>query len=291
MRLKNFIATAVLGMAVLSTGSSVVNAQGNVLASQATRIIDVTAGQRMLSQRVVKAICLSSAQVNFAGNFQELRDAHDSFKVMHYGLINGSNELSIPKITSTEVLDRLRQVGSVVSDFAPIVDRMTQTGDIDQIELVSLNDQSLFLVGALNETILELGTAYADTLSTQNLGVTLTLDIAARQAMLSQQLVKEMCMMHLLGNQAGNIRATMDLFDASLNALIDGFPAAGVIPPPTEEIREKLAEVKNIWNTLKPIADQSANGNIPDRDSLYMFSLAMEAVLRTTSEATDLYTR
>lgn len=291
MRLKNVVAIVALGMTALSVVPSIVSAQNNVLASQATRIIDVTAGQRMLSQRVVKAICLASAQVNFAGNFQELRSAHDTFKVMHYGLINGSNELSIPEITSPEVLAQLDHVGSVISDFAPIVDRMTQTGDIDQIELVSLNDQSLFLVGALNETILELGTAYSETLSTQNLGVALTLDIAARQAMLSQQLVKEMCMMHVLGNQAGNIRATMNMFDASLNALIDGFPAAGVIPPPTEEIYNKLAEVKNIWNTLKPIADQSANGNIPDRDSLYMFSLAMEAVLRTTSEAAELYIR
>lgn len=291
MRLNKFLAAVVVGITALTVVPSVVSAQSNILASQATRIIDVTAGQRMLSQRVVKAICLSSAQVNFAGNFQELREAHDEFKVMHYGLINGSAELSIPKITSADVLARLQQVGSVVADFAPIVDRMTQTGDIDQIELVSLNDQSSFLTGALNETILELGTAYVDSLSSQNLGVTLTLDIAARQAMLSQQLVKEMCMMHILGNQAGNIRATMDLFDASLNALIDGFPAAGVIPPPTEEIHSKLVEVKNIWATLKPIAEKSAGGNIPDRDSLYMFSLAMEAVLRTTSEATDLYTR
>ncbi len=266
-------------------------AQENILASQATRIIDVTAEQRMLSQRMVKSVCLSSARVNFAENFEEMRISNSDFKVRHYGLLNGSGTLDIPEIQSDTVLETLVEVGDTFQSFSPIVDSMAQTGDIEQIELVSLNDQSLFLVNQLNETIQRLGTVYAETLSSQNLGITLTLDIAARQAMLSQQLVKEMCMMHLLGNQANNIRATMDLFDASLNALIDGFPAAGVVPPPTDEIRTKLTEVKNIWATLQPIADQSANGFVPDRDSLYMFSLAMEAVLRTTTEAANLYTQ
>jgi hypothetical protein len=290
MRINKIVAVAAIAAVSQFVAPIAVFAQSNLLASQATGLIDVTAGQRMLSQRVVKSVCLATAQVNFAANFEEIRIAHSDFKIRHYALLNGSTQLGIPQISAPEVRVMLEQSGSVFQGFAPIVDHMTQTGDIDQIELVSLNDQSLFLVGALNDTIQELGTVYADTLSSQNLGLTLTLDIAARQTMLSQQLVKEMCLMHLLGNQAGNIRASMDLFDASLNALINGFPAAGVIAPPTAEIRDKLVEVNTIWGTLKPIAEKSANGNVPDRDSLYMFSLAMEAVLRTTSEATSLYT-
>ncbi len=291
MRLNKLVPTTVFAVASLFASSTIVFAQSTNLSATATRMIDVSAGQRMLAQRIVKATCLSAAQVNFASNFQEIREAHEDFKIRHYAMLNGSSTENIPRTTSDVILGNLSTVGRVFQGFSPIVDRVTQTGNIDQIELVSLNDQSLFLVGSLNETIQQISTVYAESLSSQNLGLTLTLDIAARQTMLSQQLVKEMCLMHLLGNQSGNIQSSMDLFDASLNALIDGFPAAGVIAPPTQEIRNKLIEVKNIWTTLKPIAEKSAAGNVPDRDSLYMFSLAMEAVLRTTSEATALYTR
>ncbi len=281
---------AVATVAGFATSSGGI-AQTAIGFSQATQLIDVTARQRVLSQRVVKSACLTAAQVNFAANFSDLRQAHSDFKVAHYGLLNGSRQLNVVAITDEASTAYLLAVEDTLKRFSPVVDTLGNTGDINQLELINLDNLSAELNGYLNETIKTLGDVYQETLASQNLGLSLTLDIASRQAMLSQQLVKEMCLMHMLGNQSQNIQQTLGLFDASLNALIDGFPAAGVIPPPTQEIRDKLIEVKAIWETLKPIADQSAAGNIPDRDSLYMFSLAMEAVLRTTSEATDLYTQ
>ncbi len=277
-----------LTIAILVT-PTVISAQSVITDVEAVRILDIAGRQRMLSERVVKSACLSVAKINFSANFDDLRVAFDEFKTAHYGILNGSETLGIQASTYEDVNDALSVVSQDLTAFGPYVEGMMNSGAISAVDLNKLNEAGLTVLASMTTTTDTIARVYGENLDSLSVGETLTLNIAGRQRMLSQKLVKEMCLMHVNGTASLSVRNTITLFDASLSALVSGFPGAGIIAPPNQEVADHLAEAKAIWANLKPIADLTADGNIPDADSLYMFSIAMEAALRTMSEAIDAY--
>lgn len=268
---------------------SLVNAQSAITDAEAIRVLDVAGSQRMRSERVVKSACLSVAKINFSANFDDVREAFDDFKTAHYGILNGSDALGIRASTFEDVNRELARVSKDLTTFAPYIDDMMNTGFLSATDLNRLNDSGLAVLESMTSTTDTIARVYAESLDSISVGETITLNIAGRQRMLSQKLVKEMCLMHVNGTPSLSVRDTIMLFDASLNALVSGFPGAGIIAPPNQIVANRLNEAKAIWANLKPIADLAASGEIPDADSLYMFSIAMEAALRTMSEAVDAY--
>ncbi|MEL6573667.1 MAG: type IV pili methyl-accepting chemotaxis transducer N-terminal domain-containing protein [Pseudomonadota bacterium] len=81
-----------------------------------------------------------------------------------------------------------------------------------------------------------------------------TLQIAARQRTLSQQIAKESCAV-LTGNtvMGSRVRLTKSTvrFDASMQALINGFAGAGVSAPATPEIRDALTATAADWSAVR----------------------------------------
>lgn len=266
-----------------------VSAQSAITDAEAIRILDIAGGQRMRSERVVKSACLAVATINFGANFDDIREAYDEFKTAHYGILNGSDTLGIRASTFEDVNRELSVVSKDLTVFAPYVDNMMNTGFLSATDLNRLNESGLAVLESMTHTTDTIARVYAESLDSITVGETITLSIAGRQQMLSQKLVKEMCLMHVNGAPSLSVRDTIMLFDASLSALVSGFPGAGIIAPPNQTVANKLAEAKTIWANLKPIADLAATGEIPDADSLYMFSIAMEAALRTMTEAVDAY--
>jgi len=81
-----------------------------------------------------------------------------------------------------------------------------------------------------------------------------TLQIVARQRTLAQQIAKETCGVLTGNNMMGNEKRLANStrrFDASFNALVNGFPAAGVSAPATDEIKAGLAAMKSDWAELQ----------------------------------------
>lgn len=268
---------------------TVILAQSDITDVEAVRVLDIAGHQRMLSERVVKSACLSVAEINFSANFDDLRQAFDEYKTAHYGILNGSEALGIRASTFEDVTSALSIVSDDLTAFAPYVEGMVNSGGISVVDLNNMNERGLTVLASMTKTTDTLARVYGESLDSLSVGETLTLNIAGRQRMLSQKMVKEMCLMHVNGTRSSSVEGTVALFDASLNALVSGFPGAGIIAPPNQAVSDRLAEVVSIWANLKPIADQAANGNIPDADSMYMFSIAMEAVLRTMSDAVVAY--
>lgn len=79
------------------------------------------------------------------------------------------------------------------------------------------------------------------------------INVAGRQRMLSQKMTKEVFMMHNTSDKTAQkdlvatIDQTVELFDTSLNGLLDGDPSLNLQPVTDKETRSKLLEGQKLW--------------------------------------------
>ena len=82
------------------------------------------------------------------------------------------------------------------------------------------------------------------------------IDISGRQRMLTQKISKETCIIggrHQTDGTIADLQGTVQIFEASLEALRFGMPSVGILPPPNAEISAGLNTVVTDWNTVKPM--------------------------------------
>jgi hypothetical protein len=91
-----------------------------------------------------------------------------------------------------------------------------------------------------------------------------TLDIVTRQPALANQISKEACGLitdNTVMGSTSRFTKSVDRFDASMGALINGFEGLGVSAPPTPEVRASLEAIAADWATLKTLLDQVVGSN------------------------------
>jgi hypothetical protein len=120
----------------------------------------------------------------------------------------------------------------------------------------------------------------------------ITLNIAGRQRMLSQKMAKELCLVARgiapEENRAA-LAGTIELFDASLAALLDGAPDLGIRPPQDETLRATLAEVSELWGRLAPLYRQVAAGGVAGPTQLVTVAVENGALLEALDRAVSQY--
>lgn len=120
------------------------------------------------------------------------------------------------------------------------------------------------------------------------------LDIAGRQRTRTQQMLKEACAIwseNTPDEAVKQLTATMQLYDVSLRALLDGMPDAGIKPAPTNAIKVKLETQLREWAEIKPMLDQVISGSAlsdPEKTDLY---LRLNEALIQTNDTMSLYTK
>ena len=87
------------------------------------------------------------------------------------------------------------------------------------------------------------------------------LRLSARQAMLSQRMIKEMCYVHFgVGGKvmAHHLRETVKAVDAGFAALMDG--DATVPSPPNTRVEDNLRAAQEMWGDVRTLAQAIADG-------------------------------
>ena len=144
----------------------------------------------------------------------------------------------------------------------------------------------------MNIAVFKIARAYAASVAEVPLGLTITIDVAGRQRMLTQKAVKEACLMVTAEDPlvyADRLGETIELFDLSLKALRDGYEDVGVIAAPTREIDRKLLEVAGLWEPVRSILDRAAEGQVLSDRDLSKVARMSEPLLQTMNEAVGLY--
>lgn len=82
--------------------------------------------------------------------------------------------------------------------------------------------------------------------------------------MLTQKVSKEACIIgtdHETAKTPADLETTIQIFEASLNALRHGMPELGLLPPPNANIETGLETVLNEWSEVKPLLEKVLGGD------------------------------
>ncbi|MGI9506522.1 MAG: type IV pili methyl-accepting chemotaxis transducer N-terminal domain-containing protein [Geminicoccaceae bacterium] len=265
---------------------------GDVTAVEAARKVNISGRQRMLSQRMAKAACLMARDISFATTYDQLTQAYTLFQRSDSALRAGDEQMGLGAEGFPEIVNALGQIDQPWSEYSGIVEKTVETGTVEQEDLATLDEDSRDVLKYMNIAVFKIARAYAGAVEQVPLGLTITIDVAGRQRMLTQKAIKEACLMTVSADpsvHADRLNETIELFDLSLKALRDGYEDVGVIAAPTREIDRKLQEVAGLWEPVKSILDRAAEGQVLSDRDLSKVARMSEPLLQTMNEAVGLY--
>ena len=263
---------------------------GRADADGAARKINLSGRQRMLSQRMSMAAFVARVGVEPEAHLDVLAAAFAEFGEAQSGLRDGHAELGLTKESDQAVLAALGRVDALWRDYGAAISAIAARGDVPKQELGVLAEMNLQVLSAANDVVKTLVGVYGGAGETSR-GAAKAIDMAGRQRMLSQKMVKEVALMALDYRRSETrkaLRATVELFDQSLLDLRYGDPLAGIPAPPAPGA-EKLSEVEAIWADSAPILRDIAEGGTADEFDVEAVVLNRDELLRTSNEAVFLY--
>jgi len=230
----------------------------------ATQRINLSGKLRMLSQRIVASAC--HAQAGNPDAAAMMTGAANEFDLIVAALKDGNPDLGI---VGEESYGRtLNYLAALDSAWVPMQETAATLDGAsgDPAAVQSLAAQSAPVLDAAQNLVARLSTQYS--LPGQMLQMdAMAIDIAGRQRMLAQRMSKNVCLLSSgLGGEAemAELGAAAEAFEASLYALRDGMPAAGIRMPPNQTVTDGIVAVHGDWQTVKPAIETVLAGGSLD---------------------------
>lgn len=253
------------------------------------RRIVLAGQQRMLTQRMSRAATFMALDISAKRHLSILRQSHQEFGATLAALRDGDDTQGLPPEREDAVLAQLGTIDSYWAAFgttlAEIIDRKTVT-DPNIPTIATLNMNILTASDDLMKAMLQ---AYGNTAADP--GIAVAINIAGRQRMLTQKSAKEAALI-ALGFEVGQnqliLSKTIELFDASLYALMQGLPTI-TLPPPPLNVREGLVEVQDLWSDYRSIVDQISRNGIASRYELVSIADQADPLLTAMNDVILMY--
>ncbi|WP_333713008.1 type IV pili methyl-accepting chemotaxis transducer N-terminal domain-containing protein [Yoonia sp.] len=220
---------------------------------------------RSLTEVVASASCRLNGQIDPAQSQADLAKAKDDFSAIISGLINGNPLLGMPGAErSPRMLSSLEATANLWAPLEAAAERLVAgTGSAADADLILSSHATLF--SQTEQTAADVAGRYADPQALLQSDATV-INFAIRQLALAHRMTRTMCELATgTGSDATvqELTETVDFFDRTLIALRDGFPAAGINPPPTDTISESLNETYSLWRANRAIYDNAIGGGQP----------------------------
>jgi len=250
--------------------------------------IDVSGRQRMLTQRLSAATCLAMAGIDAAHRIKVAKASWNDFNVALDGLANGNVDLGLTPSSDPDVLAAIDNVDVLWKSFGPSVQQIL-AGDVQSVTINAIVLQNVPLLKASNVVVQALIRESRNG-SIDN-GLAGTIDVAGRQRMLSQKMMKEACFiavgLNIKDTQAA-LQQSMDLFEASLIKLSQGDAEAGIVAPTSRELEVQYAKVRSLWKDYSEglNAVLKSEGRL---DFLADLGLQSDALLAASHKAVQMY--
>ncbi|MEL6584195.1 MAG: type IV pili methyl-accepting chemotaxis transducer N-terminal domain-containing protein [Pseudomonadota bacterium] len=283
------IAATVASSAILSSPPQAL-AQ-DISAEEVTRKVNIAGRQRMLSQRMAKASCMMSQGIGEGTHFDQLTQAYDLFQRSDNALRFGDESMGLTEERRQAVLRALRRIDGPWIGYSNIIEDVIDAGAAEQAEMSDLSDTSLQVLKFMNMAVNQTARSYGNVLPDVPLSLTITIDVAGRQRMLTQKAMKETCLLFLTGDisHALSLEGTTSLFELSLTALQEGFADVCVMAAPNTEIAEQLALVRNLWEPIRLELDRATLSGRVNREVLTRLARDSDVLLREMNRAVGMY--
>ena len=232
--------------------------------------ISRSANLRSLTEAVASASCRVNGGIETETARADLADAKDDFAAIIAGLIDGNPALGMPGAEQ-----RARMLASLNATrdlWTPIESAATSLaeGGASEGDAAVINAGYTPLFEQTEQTAADIAGQYADPQSLLQSDATV-LNFAIRQRALAYRMTRAMCE---LATGTGSdettqeLAETVDFFERTLVALRDGFPAAGINPPPNDVIADNLSATLALWRDQRGIFDAAIGGAQPGADAV-----------------------
>lgn len=282
-----------VGFATAPVTPALAQEAGSVTDMHGAERIEMTARVRALSQRIAAAGCYARAGINPDAFNKVAADSIAEFTLLMGALEKGDATFGLagPE-EQRKVLAGIRGVNVQWEPFTAAADGWLSGSAADD-GWAYVARQNLNLMHSTKYLVAEIMNAYSNPPELLQ-SHAFTLDIAARQQSMSQQMAKEACGIisgnSVLGN-ADRLANTIRLFELSLMALQNGLDAAGVIPPPNAEITAGLQNVATEWAILKDSLVQVTGPDSVDAATSVDIFARLDSIYGQFGTISDLYVK
>ncbi|ODS31255.1 MAG: hypothetical protein SCARUB_03624 [Candidatus Scalindua rubra] len=198
--------------------------------------INLAGKQRMLTQKMSKeAIALSQG----IGSTESLEKTANLFDKTLRGLISGDEELRLSPTKDPKIISQLNHIQGLWQDFRANLNAVlaNPTGAVAALSYINENNIELLKESHKVVTLLE-----------SNAFDSKTINLAGKQRMLTQKMVKETLGL-VQGSVPGDtLEGTANLFDKTLKGLISGDAELGLSAMTDSAILAQLRSVQTLWN-------------------------------------------
>ncbi|MFQ5965123.1 MAG: type IV pili methyl-accepting chemotaxis transducer N-terminal domain-containing protein [Candidatus Scalinduaceae bacterium] len=200
--------------------------------------INLAGKQRMLTQKMSKeAIALSQG----IGTKETLEETANLFDKTLKGLIAGDEELKLSQTKDPKVISQLNQVQELWKEFRVNVDAVLANPAGAAAALSYINENNIELLKASHKVVMLLeGNAFDSR----------TINLAGKQRMLSQKIVKETLGLVQGTESSDTLKSTSDLFDKTLKGLMSGDSELGLSTMTDDAILAQLTSVQTLWKSF-----------------------------------------
>lgn len=224
--------------------------------------INIAGRQRMLTQRLAKAACFIATFSDVERHRKILLESIQMINDNHKALLYGDSRNAIPAERNRSIQTELLQMNDVweMMDFGARL--LGESASLPGLGADLIAHYNLIALEKTEHLVRLMEMAYAETDEMQE-GNVRALNVAARQRMLIQKAVKEFCLITYgvdAQKNKSNLAQTVHLFDDSVEDLRSGDPQQGIAAVPTQDIRNKLSEIKMEWQFPRGILLAVASG-------------------------------
>lgn len=251
--------------------------------------INVAGRQRMLSQRMTSAVCLTVTGADATLREKVAMAALADFDVALLGLKDGNADLKLTPEPNPQIRAGLRAVETTWAEFSPAAQQV-MAGDLSSTAIGTILNLNLQLLGKSNDVVKLFEEVYGD--EAIDPGTAVTINVAGRQRMLSQKMTKELCFIAADFDAAESreaLKGTVALFDKSLEQLRFGDVNANIVTPPNAEVLVQLGVVASIWRDVKPRMEAVMTGDDVAIADLAGIAATTDEMLKEMHKAVLLY--
>jgi len=213
--------------------------------------INYSGRQRMYSQKMAKEVAFIKLGVDVDHYLWALSDTRQKFAFVNDGLFTGNKALGLPSAPNDEFETQMGVINDIWGPFVGAIDIILENGYVNTTEMDTVVNYNSPLLTELNNLVLMYeAIASAEGGSGTSAEINSAINLAGKQRMLSQKMVKEylfvLCEYDAQDN-IGAVQSTATLFDQILTGMQYGDAELNLLPAPNDEILFWIARVNELW--------------------------------------------
>ncbi len=221
------------------------------------KLVNISGRQRMLTQRVTKLTIECALNLDKPNSCKSINKYVKEYERALITFVKGNANKGLPPTKNRKALLQIKKIISLWKPFAKALRAVSSSNGKDKKALLYVlkNEQKLLKESDNLVKIYESGDKDQDELQKARLHI---VNIAGRQRMLTQKMTKEKLLWLKLNSQKQKtkMQKTVQLFEESLNNLINGNKEKALPKATNPKIVAQLKKVQEIWKKIKPLYEK-----------------------------------